>query len=95
MRLRKLFVLAFVATATLALLTVTACKDSSPEGTEAEAGEKTAEGSASAAEPGPPDDYVRWECGVCSCRTFMGEQADCTRPSCKHHWKDHMRPPQE
>ena len=48
-----------------------------------------------AGEPAPPADYVRSRCTECSmCRVFMGGGGYCSRPACKHHWKDHKRPPQ-
>ena len=45
-------------------------------------------------EPPPPADYVRFSCHECSCRVFAGDNGYCSRPSCRHHWKDHQRPPQ-
>lgn len=45
-------------------------------------------------EPPPPADYVRSSCHECSCRVFAGAGGYCGRPSCKHHWTDHQRPPQ-
>ncbi len=46
-------------------------------------------------EPAPPADYVRSRCTDCSCRVYMGDGGYCSRPACKHHWKNHQRPPQE
>ncbi len=45
-------------------------------------------------EPPPPADYVRARCTECSCRVYTGGGGYCRRPGCKHHWKDHQRPPQ-
>lgn len=57
--------------------------------------EKTVSEAQRANEPGPPADYVRSRCTKCSCRVYMGDGGYCTRPSCKHSWKDHQRPAQE
>ena len=40
-------------------------------------------------EPAPPADYVRSRCTECSCRVYAGDGGYCSRPACKHHWKDH------
>ena len=45
-------------------------------------------------EPAPPADYIRARCTECSCRVYAGGGGYCSRPACKHHWKDHQRPPQ-
>ena len=48
-----------------------------------------------AGEPAPPADFVRSRCSKCSvCRVYAGDGGYCSRPACKHHWKDHQRPPQ-
>ncbi len=76
------------------LLTMTACRDSSSASTGDEISD--APGALEAGKPqhGPPADYIRSRCGMCSCRVFMGNAAECTRPSCRHHWQEHQRPPQ-
>ena len=82
-----------LAACAAALLTLTACRDSSTASTGDDAvAEDTAAPKSS--EPGPPADYVRSRCGICSCRVFMGDASNCGRPSCKHEWQDHQRPKQ-
>lgn len=84
---RRIAVVALAA----AVLTLTACRDSSS----ANAGEGGASASRTKTKtPGPPADYVRSRCVLCSCRMFMGDSGECSRPSCGHSWKDHQRPPQ-
>ena len=93
MRFTKLRMLRIVLAAGAAL-TLSACGGSDSQ----EPGEVTAEAAEAAArdaEPGPPEDYVRYRCFRCSCRVYMGERGYCTQPSCRHHWKEHQRPPQE
>ena len=75
-------------TVALALLMMTACADSSSASGEVDTQQ------AGGVEPGPPADYVRSKCSECSCRVYMGEQGSCTRPACRHGWKNHQRPPQ-
>ena len=38
---------------------------------------------------GPPADYVRARCSLCSCPFFGGESGNCARPTCRHPWSDH------
>ena len=71
------------------LLTMTACRDSSSASTGGESPDAP-----KASQKGPPADYVRSRCAMCSCRVFMGDAAECSRPSCRHHWQEHQRPPQ-
>ncbi len=86
-----------LALATAFILSLAACGAG-----EASAGEKTADKTKQRAvsdakrksEPAPPADYVRARCTACSCRVYTGETGYCRRPGCKHHWKDHQRPPQ-
>ncbi len=48
-----------------------------------------------AGEPAPPADFIRAPCTECSvCRVYTGDGGYCSRPACKHHWKDHKRPRQ-
>lgn len=51
-------------------------------------GKKTASGRTDM----PPADYVPYRCTECSCRIFMGDGPDCSRPACKHHWSAHQQP---
>ena len=70
MRFTKLGLLGIVLAAGAAL-TLSACGGSDSE----EPGEVTAEAAEAAArdaEPGPPEDYVRYRCFRCSCRVYMG-----------------------
>ena len=85
-----------IALATGSILALAAC-GGSPESAEAEAKESKQPVSEDVrkSEPAPPADYVRSRCTKCSvCRVFMGDGGYCSRPACKHHWKDHQRPPQ-
>ena len=40
----------------------------------------------------PPDDFVPYRCMTCSCRVFVGDGANCGRPTCDHHWSVHIWP---
>ncbi len=93
MRFTKLRLLGIVLAAGAALM-LSACGASNsqePEDVTAEA----AEAAAGDAEPGPPEDYIRYRCFTCSCRVYTGERGYCTRTSCRHNWREHQRPPQE
>ena len=82
---------------TAATLTLAACggDDGDTSSGDAEAPSTKTATVAKPGEPGPPADYVRYQCTQCtSCRIFMGDAVLCTRPACKHHWKDHERPAQ-
>ena len=58
---------------------------SGPAESEASDGKNTA-----ARDPdGPPADYVRARCSLCSCPFFGGESGNCKRPTCRHAWSDH------
>jgi len=93
---QRLFGLALVTAFVLALAACGA-DEASADDTSA-AAEKTKEPAVSEtkrqSEPAPPADYVRSRCTECSCRVYMGDGGYCSRPACKHHWKDHKRPPQ-
>ncbi len=93
---RRLLGLALV---TVLVLPLAACgADEASADDKADAADKTKAPSVSDAnrksEPAPPADYVRSRCTECSCRVYMGDGGYCSRPACKHHWKDHKRPPQ-
>ncbi|MHC4219376.1 MAG: hypothetical protein ACYSU7_13090 [Planctomycetota bacterium] len=98
MRIRPYRVCAPILAAAMLALASCGGSSESDEGAAgpAEGGDAAAKSTAPVAggEPGPPDDYVPWECSVCSCRVFTGEGATCNRPACQHHWSDHQRPPQ-
>lgn len=89
-----------VALVTASILALAACGGSS-DSPEAKAGAdekpkvKKVSDAEREGEPAPPADFVRSRCTKCSCRVFMGDGGYCRRPACKHHWKDHQRPPQE
>ena len=78
------------------LLLVTGCgKPESTSAAEEDAPKKRAATKAKDAkdaksEPGPPADFVRAKCTACSCRFFSGDEGYCSRPSCRHHWRDHQ-----
>ena len=88
-----------LALATAFILSLAACGagEASADG-KTDAADKTKEPAVSDAkrksEPRPPPDYVRSRCPDGSCRVYMGAGGYCRRPACKHHWKDHQRPPQ-
>jgi hypothetical protein len=86
----------FFAAAVLALASCGGSSESEEGGAAPPEGGDTArpESPSAGGEPGPPDDYVPWQCSVCSCRVFTGEGATCGRPACQHHWSDHQRPSQ-
>ena len=78
------------------LMLVTACgkpastsaaEDGEPKKKEAR---KAKDAKDAKSEPGPPADFVRAKCTACSCRFFSGDEGYCSRPSCRHHWKDHQ-----
>ncbi len=72
------------------LLTLTACGASSVDATDDGGGKgRTVTETARKSEPAPPADYVRSRCRECSCRVFSGKTGYCSRPACKHHWKEH------
>ena len=89
-----------LALVTVFVLTLAGCGagEASADG-KTDGGAKTKQKSVSDAkrknEPAPPADYVRSRCTECSCRVYSGDGGYCSRPACKHHWKDHQRPPQE
>ena len=78
------------------VLTLTACGGSPAAATDdaGRSGGDTVTNATRQSEPPPPADYVRSSCHECSCRVFAGDTGYCSRPSCKHHWTDHQRPPQ-
>jgi len=95
---QRLLGLALVAAFVLALAACGAGEASAEQKTSA--ADKTKQKAVSDAkrksEPAPPADYVPSRCTACSsCRVFGGNGGYCKRPACKHHWKDHQRPPQE
>ncbi len=90
-----------IALGTGLVLTLTACGGSPAAATDDAGGSRGSGGSGNAVtsstrqnEPPPPADYVRSSCHECSCRVFTGDKGYCRRPSCRHHWTDHQRPPQ-
>ncbi len=88
-----------LALATAFILSLAACgADEASAGEKNDAAVKTKEPKVSDAkrksEPAPPADYIRARCTECSCRVYTGDGGYCRRPGCKHHWKDHQRPPQ-
>ncbi len=93
---QRLLGLALVAAFVLALAACGAGEASAEQKTRA--ADKTKQKAVSDAkrksEPAPPADYVRARCTECSCRVYTGAGGYCSRPACKHHWKDHQRPPQ-
>ena len=93
---QRLLGLALVAVFVLALAACGAGEASAEQKTGA--ADKTKQKAASDAkrksEPAPPADYIRARCTECSCRVYTGDGGYCSRPACKHHWKNHQRPPQ-
>ena len=88
-----------LALVTAFVLALAACGADQASADETDAAEKPKEQAVSdtkrQSEPAPPADYVRSRCTDCSCRVYMGDGGYCSRPACKHHWKNHQRPPQE
>ena len=72
--------------ALVALTMVLAAGCGDPASSEAADGRNT---TAARNPDGPPADYVRARCSLCSCAFFGGDDAQCKRPTCKHHWSDH------
>ncbi len=95
--IQRLLGLALVTAFVLALAACGAGEASADGKSDAAAKTKQKEVSAAKrkSEPAPPADYVRSRCSECSCRVYSGDGGYCSRPACKHHWKDHKRPPQE